>query len=114
MKIQFMRFLRLVPVFLGFFILFFFLNTGFYEKPLWLVLQATFFALVAVLMFLRKIKKVWLIYFFFFLFVGMVVSILFEGVFVAEVLGSTGFGLIIILLISYLPHLVRDGYLKKW
>ncbi len=114
MKIQFMRFFRLVPVFLGFFILFFFLNTGFYEEPLWLVLQAAFFALVAVLMFLGKIRKTWLIYFSFVLFVGMVISILFEGVFVAEILGSTGFGLIIILLVSYLPRFVKDGYLSKW
>ena len=101
-------------VFIVSFIVFFFLNTGFYEKPLWLVIQAVFFALVVVFIFLEKIKKIWLIYFFLALFVGMVISILFENVFVAEVLGSTGFGLVIILLISYLPSFVRDGYLKKW
>ena len=109
-----LQFVKPLLVFVGSFIAFFFLNTGFYERPLWLVLQAAFFALVAVLMFLGKIKKIWLIYFFLVLFVGMAISILFENVFVAEVLGSTGFGLVIILLISYLPRLVRDGYLKKW
>ena len=101
-------------VFIVSFIIFFFLNTGFFEKPLWLVLQAAFFALVVLLLFLNRLKRLWLIYFFFALFMGMVASILFENVFVAEVFGSTGFGLIIILLISYLPRFVRDGYLNKW
>jgi len=101
-------------VFIVSFIIFFFLNTGFFEKPLWLVFQAVFFALVVVFMFLKKVRRIWLIYSALVFFVGMVVSILFENVFVAEVLGSTGFGLVIILLISYLPRFVRDGYLDKW
>ena len=101
-------------VFIVSFIIFFFLNTGFYEEPLWLVLQAVFFAFVVVFMFIKKVRRIWLIYSALVFFVGMVVSILFESVFLAEVLGSTGFGLVIILLISYLPRFIKDGYLKRW
>lgn len=114
MKIQLMRIFKFVAIFLGFFILFFFLNTGFYEEPLWQVFQAIFFALVVLFMFLKKVRRIWLIYSLTIFFIGMVVSILLEDVFVAEVFGSTGFGLVIILLVSYLPQLVKDGYIKKW
>ena len=114
MKSQFIKLKKPALVFVASFLVFFFLNTGFYEEPLWLVFQAVFFALVVVFMFLKKVRRIWLIYSALVFFIGMVVSILFESVFVAEILGSTGFGLVIILLISYLPHFIKDGYLERW
>ena len=90
-----------------------FLNTGLLIDPYWKVIQAGFFTLVitaAIIWPGLKKNIFWL---------GLILVIIMAFLYiasfidVADMIGSTGVGLIMINLLSYLPQLVKLGYIKK-
>ncbi len=91
----------------------FYLNTGFLLDSYWKIAQAFIFTIVFTAIFIwPQFKKYifWTILIAFLLTIFLYVVNLIE---VADIIGSSGFGLIIINLISYLPQLIKLGYIKK-
>lgn len=90
-----------------------FLNSGFLADGYWKMVQALILAveLAAVLVW-SKLKM--LIFFeIAFLFASMGLFYIFGLVDIADMTGSTAFGLLILNISSYLPQIVKLGYIKN-
>lgn len=83
------------------FLFFWFLNSGFSYEQIWLIVQASFFAIIS--LFIFKYKNIKLMYWFLliglFYLTSMVLEIFKIGT-LPEILASTGFGILTILIIS--------------
>lgn len=91
----------------------FFLNLGFSLNPQWKIFQVMIFSVtLAVIIILHKAKQVILITALF-LIIVMVFLYILNFIEWAEMAGSTGVGFIIITILSYLPQLIKLGYIKK-
>lgn len=91
----------------------FFLNTGFYADSPWKTFQTIGFSAVF------SISLVWPVLRKYFLILSAVLLIIMAVVFIfgellwAEISGSSGFGLILLLLLSYIPQFVKKGYIER-
>jgi len=90
-----------------------FLNTGFLWETPWKVVQAVIFAIVFTVIISRSnLKK-------YFFWLGLILVILMMVLYVigliewADIVGSTGVGIVMINIVSYLPQLIRLGYIKN-
>lgn len=91
--------------------LMFLLNNG--PEPYWKMIQALFFASVTTAIIVQpKIRKV-IFYLALGLFLAMVFLYIFRLMWLADLAGSTGLGFVVIVLISYLPELIKKGYVEK-
>lgn len=91
----------------------FFLNTGFSADPPWKILQTIGFSAMF------STSLVWHVLRKYFLILSVVLLIIMSVVFIfgqvgwAEIFGSSSFGLVLLLLISYVPQLLKKGYIKN-
>ena len=91
----------------------FFLHTGFLTDSPVKNLQAVFFAAAFALLIVWPIYKKYVFLISAILLIGMAPFFMFNIMAWADILGSTGIGLILLLLISYMPQLVKKGYVEK-
>lgn len=90
-----------------------FLNTGFLIETPWKIIQALIFTVVftAVLIW-PGLKKI-------IFYLGLVLITLTAILYIvslmewADIIGSTGFGFVIINLLAYLPQMIKLGYIKR-
>lgn len=95
-----------------FFILWY-LNSGMYPD-LVLTLLSAVFSFIVLFLLSGIIKRRLLLYFEVLLFVIMTVAFSFQESLIANISGSLFFGIILILLVSYLSQLIKFGEIKKW
>lgn len=91
----------------------FFLNTGFSDSS-WLVrVQTIAFALVfSMILVWPQIRK-FILWTAGFLIMAMAALFITGRIENAELFGSSGFGLVILILIAYLPQFIKKGYVEK-
>ena len=83
------------------FLLFWFLNNGFLVEPVWQPIQAAFFAGICCIFFkYRKIKLSYWFIFIGFLYLVSAVLEIFKVLIYPEIAASSGFGVLVILIIS--------------
>lgn len=107
------RILLRILLFLLILVLVFFLNTGFVLDSYWKIAQIVIFTITFYLiLFMSKIRRL--------IFIISLILVIIMGILYvfnliewSEIFGSTGIGLIIINLITYLSQLVKLGYIKK-
>lgn len=90
-----------------------FLNTGFANVASLIWIQTAFFIIIfsSVLTYPQIRMHYWKAAFL--LIIIMVVFYIFQNINLANIAGSSSVGIIFILLLSYLPQLVKLGYIKK-
>ena len=91
----------------------FFLNTGFLDTSFWKIAQTIAFSLIfSFILVWPKVRKYIFLTSGFFI---VVMSTLFVAgrMTEAELFGSTGFGLVVLVLIGYLPQFIKKGYVEK-
>lgn len=90
-----------------------FLNTGFLGVPFWRMFQTIAFSLVfSSILVWPQVKKYAFLASGFFI-VIMVAFFIAGQIESAELLGSSSFGILILVLISYLPQFIKKGYVEK-
>lgn len=91
----------------------FFLNTGFSDSSFWRMAQTTALSLIFSFIFVWPYTKKY-ISFATGLFIVIMSALFVAGrIESAELFGSSSFGLIMLILISYLPQLIKKGYVEK-
>lgn len=102
----FLSFVVALPVML-------FLNTGFLIDPYWKIIQSFIFALIFTIVFIwPQLRKT-------FFWISLLLTLIMAFFYIigsiewAEMAGSTGFGFILINLVSYLPQITKLGYIRK-
>lgn len=104
---------KLLLIFVASFPVLFFLNTGFSNDPLWKTFQTIGFSMAF------STSLVWSTTRLYFLILSGVLLTFMSVVFIlgelswAEIFGSSGFGLVLLLLISYVPQLLKKGYIEN-
>lgn len=104
---------KLVSIFIFVLPVLFYLNTGFSADSPWKTFQTIGFSAAF------SASLVWPVLRKYFLILSAVLLIMMSVVFVfgqtgwAEVFGSSGFGLILLLLLSYIPQFVKKGYIER-
>lgn len=89
------------------FFLFWFINSGFFSQPFWLPLQAFFFMLVTlVMMFVRAPVSIWFLVIAAFFLLSALLEI-FNLAVLSEIAGSTGFGILALVVIWQLTKVLR-------
>ncbi len=85
------------------FLFYWFLNNGFLVEPLWLPIQAAFFtAITAVIFKYTKVKLVFWFYLIGFCYITSMVLEILKVFVLPNIAASTGFGILVILIISRL------------
>ncbi|HCB22823.1 hypothetical protein A3H81_01560 [Candidatus Daviesbacteria bacterium RIFCSPLOWO2_02_FULL_38_18] len=103
---------KLLFIFTASFPVLFFLNTGFSTDLLWKTFQTIVFSV------LFSLSLVWPVLKKYFLILSGLLLIFMAVFFIsgqsgwAEIFGSSGFGLVLLLLISYVPQLIKKGYIE--
>lgn len=92
----------------------FLLNVGFSLYPYWKIIQAFVFTIMCTVIFCWPQSKVTFFILSLFLIILMAVFYFVGLMEYAEIVGSTGVGFVIINIISYLPQLIRLGYINRW
>lgn len=91
----------------------FFLNTGNSFDPLWKIFQTIGFSAAF------STSLIWPVLRKYFLILSAVLLIMMSVVFIlgeilwAEIFGSSGFGMILLLLLSYIPQFAKLGYIER-
>lgn len=104
---------KLVLIFIFVLPVLFFLNTGFSNDPLWKTFQTIGFS------FVFASSLVWPATRLYFLILSGVLLTFMSVVFIlgelswAEIFGSSSFGLVLLLLISYVSQLIKKGYIEN-
>lgn len=104
---------RFLLIFAAVFPVLFFLNTGFSADAPWKTSQTIGFSVAF------SISLVWSTTRLYFLILSGVLLTFMSVVFIlgelswAEIFGSSGFGLVLLLLISYVPQLLKKGYIEN-
>lgn len=95
------KYIRFLIVFLFLFATYWFLNSGFLANPLWLPVQAGFFAMISFFIFkYRRLKLIlWFIVVGFFYIASSLFEI-FQFPDLSVIAASTGFGVLVILIVS--------------
>lgn len=104
---------KLLLIFAASFPVLFFLNTGFSNDPLWKTFQTIGFSFVFAASLVWSTTRLY-----FLILSGVLLTFMFV-VFIlgelswAEIFGSSSFGLVLLLLISYVPQLIKKGYIEN-
>lgn len=104
---------RFLLIFAAAFPVLFFLNTGFSADASWKTSQTIGFSAAF------SISLVWSVLRKYFLILSAALLVIMAVVFIfgqtglAEIFGSSGFGLVLLLLISYVPQLFKKGYIEN-
>ncbi|MDP1743245.1 MAG: hypothetical protein Q8L51_00490 [Candidatus Amesbacteria bacterium] len=100
-----------IGLLLLFFLFFWFLNSGFSYDKIWLITQALFFALITPLIFRLKYIKIkhWFIFIGILYLASMILEIFKEATY-SEILSSTGFGVLTILMIIEAFRRIQESY----
>lgn len=107
MIVKFLLFMTVItPVML-------FLNTGFLLETPWKIIQALIFAAVLTAVLLKPDFKRIVFYLSLALFVATAILYILDLMEWADITGSSGFGFVIINLFTFLPQMIRLGYIKK-
>jgi len=91
----------------------FFLNTGFSIDPYWKTIQAVTFSLASCFVLIWPNFRKYIFFISLFLIIIMAIFYIFKLIEWSEIIGSTGIGFVLINLISYLPQLLKKGYIEK-
>jgi len=104
-----------IPILFIFFVFIFtILDTGMEVNQLVLLIQPVIFALSAVIgIFFNALRKAILIISLALLSL-MVFTYLLNLLEISNWIGSLGFGMLIIVIVSYLPNLIREGFIHKY
>lgn len=105
---------RIILVSVIIFPVMFLLNVGFSLYPYWKIVQAGIFTIICVVIFCWPQSKVTFFIMSLFLIILMAVFYVVGLMEYAEIVGSTGVGFVIINVVSYLPQLIRLGYIRRW
>lgn len=101
-------------LFIIFFSIFTTLDIGMEVKELIQLIQPMFFTLTVIIsVFFLKLRKVILIIALFLLLL-MVFTYLLSFLAISSWIGSLGFGMFTIVIISYLPELIKKGYIERY
>lgn len=100
-------------IFVATFPVLFFLNTGFSNDLLWKTTQTIGFSFAFSLSLIWPFFRKYILILSGFLFIIMSVLFVFDQISWAEVSGSSGFGLVMLILIIYLPQIIKKGYVKN-
>ncbi len=104
--------IKIIMLFTFLFPIFFFLNNGF-SFDYWKLAQALIFTVVFINILVWPDSKKNYLGLSLFLLITMIILYIFKLIIIAEIVGSTGIGIIYITLLCYLPQLIRLGYIKK-
>lgn len=105
--------IKLVLIFIFVLPVLFFLNTGFSADSQWKTFQTIGFSAAFSASLVRPVLRKY------FLILSAVLLIMMSVVFIlgeilwAEIFGSSGFGLILLLLLSYIPQFAKLGYIES-
>lgn len=104
---------KIISLFILIFPIIFYLHVGASTDPYWKIAQSVIFTIVCVFSIsIPKSRKI-IFWLGFVLIITMAALYIFHLIDWADLVGSTGFGVIIINLISYIPQLVKLGYIKE-
>lgn len=107
------KIIKLVSIFIFILPVLFFLNTGFTTDPQWKTFQTFgFSAVFSLSQVWPTLRKYFLILSGFLLIFMAILFILGETGW-AEFFGSSGLGLVLLLLISYVPQFIKKGYIEN-
>lgn len=114
------KIIKLLLIFIPVFPVMFFLNTGFDSGTPWKTVQTIGFSLIF------SLSLIWPNTRRYFLILAGILIISIPMIFIceakdfcfgqpvwSEVLGSSGFGLILLLLITFLPQIIKKGFMEK-
>lgn len=110
MSTQIIKFLLILALILP---VLFFLNTGFSTDLLWKTFQTTGFSAAFSLSLTWPTLRKYFSILSGFLLIFMAILFILGGKGWAEIFGSSAFGLVLLLLISYLPQAVKRGYIYE-
>lgn len=105
--------LKIITIFVISFPVLFFINTGFRVDDFIKIIQSALFSLIVIIVIILPEKRKYIFILVLFLFICMFALYIFEIIQWADVLGSTGLGFILLNIISYIPQLIKLGYIKK-
>ncbi len=91
----------------------FFLNTGFSNDSLWKTSQTIVFSVLFSLSLIWSFSRKYILILSGLLLIFMAVFFISGQSRWAEIFGSSGFGLVILVLISLLPQFIKKGYVEK-
>lgn len=107
------KFIKSATIFIFVLPVLLFLNTGFSDSSFWRMAQTTAFSLIfSFILVWPQFKK-------YILLASGLFIVIMSALFVsgrienAELFGSSGFGLVLLLLISYVPQLIKKGYIEN-
>lgn len=106
------RYLRVMMLTVIIFLVMFFLNAGFLTDDYWKIIQAFIFAVELAVVIVWPKLKIFVFWQILLLIVVMSVFYVVGILELADMVGSTAFGLMIIIGFSYLPQIVKLGYIK--
>ncbi len=104
---------KIVLLFVFSFPIIFSLNAGSLTDTYWKVTQSFIFTVVFILLLVWPKQRRKIFWLGLTLFIVMTIFYVFGLIGLADISGSTGFGLIVMNLITYLPQIVKFGYIKK-
>lgn len=110
MKIKTLKFLIIFTFSLP---ILFFVHTGFLTDSPVKNLQVIFFALSLGFAIVWPIYRKYTLLTSFFLIIGMAAFYIFDLMYWADVFGSTSMGLVVLILLSYLPQLIKKGFIER-
>lgn len=105
-------FLKVLLLLICVFPIMFFLNTGFLLAEYWKIIQAAIFTLVFILLMLSRRTKKYIFIMGLILVLIMVIFYVLSLIEWSDMVGSTGIGLITLCIVSYIPQLIKLGYIK--
>lgn len=91
----------------------FFVHTGFMTDSLVKNLQVILFAGTFSFAIVWPVYRKYILLISLFLIIGMVFFFTLDMIYWADVLGSTSIGLVVLVLLSYLPQFVKKGYIEN-
>lgn len=90
-----------------------FLNTGFNANPKVILFQTIAFSILFCLSLIWSFLKKYFLFLSGLLLIIMSALSIFGKLAIAELFGSSGYGLLLLLLIAYLPQVIKKGYIEK-
>lgn len=91
----------------------FFIHTGFMIDSLIRNLQIIFFAVSLAFAIVWPISRRYVFLISLPLIIGMAIFYILDMIYWADILGSTAYGLVILVILSYLPQFIKRGFIEK-
>lgn len=107
------KILKFLIIFMSILPFIFFLHTGFGTDSLIKNLQAIIFSTIFAFVIVWPIFKKYIFILSAVLLLGMTAFSIFNIMDWADILGSSGVGLVLLLLLSYLPQVIKKGYVEN-